>query len=73
MGGPPDLGEEQQTTVSISGPDKGASKADKEAFDADFAEFKKKVRDLRKNYPRLKMKVSKIAFTKKDPNDSFNP
>lgn len=72
MGGPPDLGEDQETTVTVSGPEKGTPKGEKDAFDAEWADFKKQVRDLRKKYPRLKFRVTKVALRKKDPNDSFN-
>ena len=72
MGGPPDFGEDQESTVSISGPDKNASKTEKDAYDAEFNEFKKAVRELRKKYPRLKARIARITYTKRDPNDSFD-
>jgi hypothetical protein len=71
MGGPPDLGEDQDATVTISGPEKGASKSEVDTFKKEFDSFKKEMKALRGKYSILKFRVSKITYIKKDPNDSF--
>ena len=69
MGGPPLPGEDQDVNITVTGPDK--SDQDVNTYNADFKKFVGEVQELRKKYPRLKVKVSKITYKKKDPQDSF--
>jgi|RhiMetdeSRZDD1v2_1073273.scaffolds.fasta_scaffold152911_3 hypothetical protein len=71
MGGPPQPGEDQEVVVSVTGPEKGDKAPDVDSFNADFKKFTTEVQDLRKKYPRLKVKVGKISYKKRDPQDSF--
>ena len=72
MGGPPLPGENQEVTVHITGPDAGASGAEKEAFKKSFEQWKQDIEALRKKYAQLKVKVSKVAYKKKNPDESFS-
>jgi hypothetical protein len=71
MGFAPPRGEDQEVVVSITGPEKGVPNADVEKFNADFKSFTEEVQALRKKYPRLKVRVSRISYMKKDPQESF--
>jgi uncharacterized protein YukE len=71
MGGPPQPGEDQEVTVDITGPEEGTSEEGKATFRNSFEQWKKDIEQLRKKYANLKIKVSKIAYTKKRADDSF--
>lgn len=71
MGGVPQPGEDQEVVVSITGPEQNESAGDVSAFNAEFKKFTEEVQELRRKYSRLKVKVSKISYTKKDRDDSF--
>jgi hypothetical protein len=71
MGGAPQPGEDQEVTVDIAGPEKGTSEEEKEKFKKNFEQWKSDIEALRKKYAQLKIKVSKIAYKKKKPDESF--
>jgi hypothetical protein len=73
MGGPPQPGEDQEVTVDLDGPEDGASDKEKDDFKKSFEQWKKDIAALREKYAKLKIKirVSKIAYKKKDPDESF--
>jgi YbbR domain-containing protein len=68
MGGPPMPGEDQNVTVTVTGPDKGDNSSE---YNSDFKKFVDEMQALRKKYTRLKVTVRKITYEKKDRNDSF--
>ena len=72
MGGPPQPGEDQEVTVDITGPEEGTSAEEQAAFRKNFEQWKKDIEELRKKYAKLKIRVSKIAYTKKKPDASFS-
>ncbi|HZP35368.1 MAG TPA: hypothetical protein VFE48_02635 [Methylomirabilota bacterium] len=72
MGGPPLPGEDQEVTVDITGPDADASPKEREAFEKSFNDWKKDINALRQKYGKLKVKVSKITYKKKNPDESFS-
>ena len=71
MGFAPPEGEDQEVVVSIIGPEKGIPNSEVEKFNADFKSFTEAVKALRERYPRLRARVSRISYTKKDSRESF--
>lgn len=69
MGGPPQPGEDQDVSVTVTGPDKNDPSVGD--YNNDFKNFVADMQALRKKYARLKIKVLKISYRKKSDSDSF--
>jgi hypothetical protein len=66
MGDPTEQGEDQEATIIIEGPPASASKSAKAEFDSDFKDFKAEVKKAYAKYPRLKVRLKRLHYVKKD-------
>jgi hypothetical protein len=66
MGDPTEPGEDQEATVVIEGPPANADPPTKAEYDADFTKFKAEVRQLYKRYPRLRIRLRRVTYVKKE-------
>ena len=67
MGEPTEPGQDQETTVVIEGPPKGADSKQVESFNATFESFKREMGNVLKKYhPTLKSRLRKIEYVKKE-------